>query len=512
MTLSATINTAGMANGQTRAANITFASNDPFSPTRAVTFNLTVGTPPPPPVIAGGQSGSVIVTLPFSHALQASNSPTAWSLVSGSLPAGISFDTSTGVLSGTPSVTGQFNPVFTASNQSGTSAPQSFALTVSPPPSGDNYNFNVSRGNFEETYNETAGWGALWGANIGAGGTGGLATDSNTRAALLPTSTVRFTTAGQFVDLSIAFKARVTTGTANTAGGDALRLGLNRANTPLLTGGGYLSGAVNRAAADSLTSVLAVESRNNVPGTVNTGDTDILSLVDNDWYAMDSTITYNGGSAFTVAVRLYRLGSSGTSAPVLMDSYTATRSGLDSLVNVPLYAGFQGASTAGFGGVRAFDNFFAQAGGTPTSSIAAFRFSHGLAADGSQDTATPARDGVANLLKYAFNMIGTGAGQASSLSMPNVSVLSAAGVAGMPRGGSDGAGRLTVTYIRRKAASDPGVSYAVEFCDGTFSWSTNSSATENVVSINSTLERVTVTDSVSGGAQRLARVRVTTTP
>ncbi|HEX8312010.1 MAG TPA: putative Ig domain-containing protein, partial [Chthoniobacteraceae bacterium] len=512
ITLNAALNTAGLANGQVRAANITFTSNDPASPTRAVTFNLTVGTPPPPPVIAAGQSGTGMATLPFSYALQASNSPTKWAMVSGTLPAGVAFDTAIGVISGTPTASGVFNPVFTASNQSGTSPGQSFPLTINAPPPGNDYNFNVHRANFEETYNETAGWGALWSSNIGIAGSGGLATDSNSRAALLPGATVTFNSSGQFVDLSIAFKARVTTGSTNTAGGDALRIGLNRANAPLLTAGGFIAAGMNRTGTSVLTSALATESRNNVPGTTGTTDSDALTLTDSHWYALDATITYDGGNAFTVSGRLYNLGPDGTSAPVLVDSYTAPRSGLSSLVGVPLYAGFQGLSSGGFGGVRALDNFKARVGGGPPNGMVSFRSSYGLAADGSQDTAMPARDGVANLLKYAFNMIGSGVGQAGSISAPNVSVLSASGSAGLPRIVSDGTGRLTVTYLRRKPASNPGVSYGVEWADASFLWSTNPAATENVTSIDTIFERVTLNDSVLGSSRRFARVRVTTAP
>jgi hypothetical protein len=49
---------------------------------------------------------------------------------SGPLPAGVTFNTATGVLSGTPSVSGTFPITFTASNGVGSPATQSFTLTV----------------------------------------------------------------------------------------------------------------------------------------------------------------------------------------------------------------------------------------------------------------------------------------------------------------------------------------------------------------------------------------------
>ncbi len=147
----------------------------------------------------------------------------------------------------------------------------------------------------------------------------------------------------------------------------------------------------------------------------------------------------------------------------------------------------------------------------PTSAFAAFRTAYGLPSDGAQDTATPAGDGVPNLLKYAFNLLGSGTGQANTLATPNASVLSPSGSAGLPFasvGTGGDAGKLQLTFIRRKASGSPGISYVVEFSDALASWSTNPSATESVTSIDATFERVTVTDSVASQPKRFARVKV----
>jgi hypothetical protein len=134
----------------------------------------------------------------------------------------------------------------------------------------------------------------------------------------------------------------------------------------------------------------------------------------------------------------------------------------------------------------------------PATGVATFRTTHGLATDGSQDTLTPADDGVANLLKYAFNMLGTGTGQAATLDTPNSSGLPPGGSAGLPFTGigtGPDNGKLQLTYIRRKAASNPGVTYAVEFSDTLATWGFNGSATSTVTSIDTNFERVIVTDS-----------------
>lgn len=145
---------------------------------------------------------------------------------------------------------------------------------------------------------------------------------------------------------------------------------------------------------------------------------------------------------------------------------------------------------------------------TYANKLAEFRATNGLAADGSQDLLAPAGDGVPNLLKYAFNMIGTGQGKASSLNVPNVQIVGPSGNAGLPRQGSD-SGKLTITYIRRKATSTPGVAYTVEFSNtmASASWAVNRSASEVATGIDADFERVTVTDNAVF-ANRFARVRV----
>jgi len=139
--------------------------------------------------------------------------------------------------------------------------------------------------------------------------------------------------------------------------------------------------------------------------------------------------------------------------------------------------------------------------GPPSTGLATLRITHGIAANGTQDLLTPAGDGVQNLLKYAFNMLGSSAGQAASLATPNASLFSANGSAGLPfvgvaTSGTD-AGKLQITYIRRLASASPapGITYAVEFSDALATWAVNPLATETTVtSIDPTFERVTVTD------------------
>jgi hypothetical protein len=157
---------------------------------------------------------------------------------------------------------------------------------------------------------------------------------------------------------------------------------------------------------------------------------------------------------------------------------------------------------------------------TPPTALAVFRTANALPADGSQDNAAPVGDGVPNLLKYAFNMLGSGVGQASALATPNAATLAPAGSAGLPfasLGSGPDAGKLQLTFVRRKASASPapGVSYAVQFSNDlgvSDLWAVNASATESATSLDATFERVTVTDSLPHPPRRFVRARVTSSP
>ncbi|WP_425503678.1 chitobiase/beta-hexosaminidase C-terminal domain-containing protein [Luteolibacter flavescens] len=139
--------------------------------------------------------------------------------------------------------------------------------------------------------------------------------------------------------------------------------------------------------------------------------------------------------------------------------------------------------------------------------LASWRSQMGLASDGSQDEGNPSGDGVSNLLKFAFNL----ASQPADLGKPNASVLAADGSAGLPRMELDEEGRLTLTFVRRKAASRPGITYAVEASSDLVTWTKLGFAAASVTSLDAAWERVTVTDS-TGGTRRFGRVKVLTLP
>ena len=126
--------------------------------------------------------------------------------------------------------------------------------------------------------------------------------------------------------------------------------------------------------------------------------------------------------------------------------------------------------------------------------------SNGNAANG----AMPFNDGVPNLLKYAFNLNAQAADSA---------LMTSDGLKGLPLVGLNPQGRLTVTFVRRKASTFPGVAYAVQFTNDLAGAAVveNPSAAVTSTTLDETWERVVVTDSIVSGPanpQRFARVQV----
>jgi hypothetical protein len=88
----------------------------------------------PVPAITSANSTAFTVGTAGTFTVTASNSPTSFSQIGVALPGGVTFDTATGILSGTPAAgtDGTYALTFTATNLGGSSAPQNFTLTVNP--------------------------------------------------------------------------------------------------------------------------------------------------------------------------------------------------------------------------------------------------------------------------------------------------------------------------------------------------------------------------------------------
>ena len=112
VTLGATINSAGSKNG-------------------TVTQNLAITLTPNPPAVSGlsvttGNGGQAFST----QITTTGGIPASYALASGSLPAGLTLHTGTGIIDGTPTVNGVFNFNVTATNTSATSASTPVTITL----------------------------------------------------------------------------------------------------------------------------------------------------------------------------------------------------------------------------------------------------------------------------------------------------------------------------------------------------------------------------------------------
>lgn len=149
------------------------------------------------------------------------------------------------------------------------------------------------------------------------------------------------------------------------------------------------------------------------------------------------------------------------------------------------------------------DSPVATVGYSVLSPLPYWRNLQGLAADGSEDLANPSGDGVANILKYAFNL----APNAGDLTKANYQLLSDNGTAGLPMITRDDQGRLVIAFVRRNASTNPGISYVVETGENLGALAPLDLSAANVVFIDGIWERVTVVDSAIT-TTRFGRVRI----
>jgi RHS repeat-associated protein len=108
---------------------VTFTASNGFGSNASQNFTLTVNQAP---VFTSGAGATFAIGSPDYFTVTATGTPAPSTSESGVLPSGVTFNTSSGALSGTPGVgTGGSYPItFVASNGIGTNASQNFTLTV----------------------------------------------------------------------------------------------------------------------------------------------------------------------------------------------------------------------------------------------------------------------------------------------------------------------------------------------------------------------------------------------
>jgi len=83
-----------------------------------------------PPVITSELTLAGTETVPLSYQITATNNPTSFNATS--LPAGLSVDTNTGLISGTPTTAGTYNVTISATNSAGTGSATLVITIVAP--------------------------------------------------------------------------------------------------------------------------------------------------------------------------------------------------------------------------------------------------------------------------------------------------------------------------------------------------------------------------------------------
>lgn len=95
-------------------ASVTASNGSGTSPAQPLVITISLG----PPVITSGGTASGAAGFPFSYQIAASNNPTSFG--ASGLPPGVSVNTTTGLVSGTPGANGTYNATVTATNATGT--------------------------------------------------------------------------------------------------------------------------------------------------------------------------------------------------------------------------------------------------------------------------------------------------------------------------------------------------------------------------------------------------------
>jgi hypothetical protein len=125
--LTATVPAGNVATVGTASITVVTSSGPNAGTSNAQTFRIN----PPPPVITSPSSANGTVGLAFSYQIAATNNPTSFNATG--LPPGLTVNTSTGLISGTPTTAGTYTVTISATNAGGTGS-ATLTITIIPPP------------------------------------------------------------------------------------------------------------------------------------------------------------------------------------------------------------------------------------------------------------------------------------------------------------------------------------------------------------------------------------------
>lgn len=95
-------------------------------------IKVTYNTPSVIPVLTGGSVSGSYGSAITPYQIIASGTPTSYAVATGTLPAGLSLNTTTGVITGTPTIVGSSSVTVTATNTNGTSPAATLNFVIAP--------------------------------------------------------------------------------------------------------------------------------------------------------------------------------------------------------------------------------------------------------------------------------------------------------------------------------------------------------------------------------------------
>jgi hypothetical protein len=305
----------------------------------AGTATLTLTVAPAPPVITSASTASGAVSVAFTYQVSATNVPTSYSATG--LPAGLSVDSSTGLISGTPTTAGTSTVSLSATNSGGSgTATLTVTIAAGPPvitsagtvsaTAGSPFTYQITATNAPTSYDAT-GLPAGLSVNTGTGLIAGTPTAPGTSTVTLSaTNSAGSGTATLTLTVAQAPPVVTSTTTANGTVGVAFTYQITATNIPtsygasglpaglaVNTGTGLISGTPTAAGTSTVT-VIATNS-------TGSGNATLTLTVTPPPPVVTSATTASGtvGTAFTYQI-------TATNTPT---SYSATGLPAGLLVN-----------------------------------------------------------------------------------------------------------------------------------------------------------------------------------
>ena len=359
--------------------------------TGSATLILTIAAAPVPPAITSSATANGTVGTPFSYQITASNSPTSFAAVG--LPAGLSINQTTGLISGTPNVAGTSNVTVGATNAAGTGS-ATLTLTVTTTSSAP----TISSAS---TASGTVG--AAFSYQVTANNS-----PTSFGASGLPTGLTVNTTTGLISGSpTVAGTSNVSLSATNSTGTGTAALTLTIANAaPVITSGTTASGTVGTAFSYQITASNSPTSfaASGLPAGLTVSTTSGL---------ISGTPTTAGTS--TVTLNATNSGGTGTATLTLTVSIAA-----------PVIS----SSTTATGTVGTAFSYQITASNSPTS-FGATGLPAGLSVNTTTGliSGTPTATGTSSVTLSATNKTGTGAAILTLTISSNVPVVTSGGTA-----------------------------------------------------------------------------------